>query len=466
VLAVWVKLGGYPFHPWSQTGRRLSLASQAWLYATVVPNLGLYLLYRVTPLLAHAGPVQTAALWFGAIGALLAAILALAHPEPRAAMVHIGAAQGGLALVVAAAGVKPAVWLGLLALTPLRLLLFLATNTAQSATSTATRRTATGISAFGGLALAAFNLIIVWWIRGSVPTVALFIAQVAAALVGAWTVAKILPQNTKPRGVLNSLRRSRATTQKIPEQVRESSSSQYREERNTVAAISSDCTNPQSRETQEARFGNRGYKNRWAAIGLLSIVVLVGGLAFGPLVRFAADVTHTVPLAAPTLQTLTASLPALFAAALLKIALRRLHHRTALPRISQRQGREAWDSEKGLTRIAETLHAAIEVTILERTISWIKQTVTGSASIIWIVEHGILEGIVNRSVQAVMGSADIAHRTIEQEGLEGTLRRAVSTALALGRSIQRWHTGRLRRNLLWVPIVLALAILALAVYGS
>ena len=39
MLAVWVKLGGWPFHLWSQPGRRLALSSQAWLYATVMPNL-------------------------------------------------------------------------------------------------------------------------------------------------------------------------------------------------------------------------------------------------------------------------------------------------------------------------------------------------------------------------------------------------------------------------------------------
>jgi hypothetical protein len=50
--------------------------------------------------------------------------------------------------------------------------------------------------------------------------------------------------------------------------------------------------------------------------------------------------------------------------------------------------------------------------------------------------------------------------------LEGILRRAVSAALALGRRMQRWHTGRLRRNLLWVPVALALAIVALGVYGK
>lgn len=412
VLAVWVKLGGWPFHQWSQTGQRLSLTSQAWLYATVVPNLGLYLLYRVTPLLAYAGPVQTAALWIGAIGALLAALLTLVQPEPRAAMVHIGAAQGGLMLLVAAAGFKSAVWLGLLALTPLRLLLFLAFDVAQKAKSTVSRRVATGLLVFGGLALLAFNLVAMWWARGNVPPIALFIAQVAAALVGVWAIEP------------------------------------YSGERNAVAAIS------------KSRWP------RWTVLGLLSTIALIGGLAFGPLVRFAADVTHTTSLATPTLQTLTTSLPALLVAVALTVVLWQLRRWSAPTPIPQKADRETWDSEKGLARIAEALHAAIEVTILERIIAWIKHAVTDSAGIVWVMEHGVLEGIVDRFVQVIIDGASIAYRTIEQEGLEGILRRAVSGALALGRRMQRWHTGRLRRNLLWVPVALALAITILVIAGG
>jgi formate hydrogenlyase subunit 3/multisubunit Na+/H+ antiporter MnhD subunit len=424
VLAVCVKLGCWPFHIWSQTGRWLSLDSQAWLYATAVPNLGLYLLYRIAPPLAYAGPVQTAALWTGAIGALLAALLAMARPEPRAALVHIGAAQGGLTLLVAAAGVKSAVWLGLLVLTPLRLLLFLASDATQKAKSTIPLRVATGMLVFGGLALLAFNLVTLWWAQGNVPPVALFIAQVAAALVGAWTV--------QPREGL-----ARAHKPEAPS-----------------PAGSPTKAIPNLR------------KARWAVIGLLSVIILIGGLAFGPLVCFAIDVTHTTPLATPTLQTLTTSLPALLVAVTLTVVLWQLRRRSISMPVPQKADRETWDSEKGLARIAEALHAVIEITILERIISWIKRTVTGSARVIWIVEHRVLEGLIDRAARAVMDSANIAYRTIEQEGLEGILRRAVSGALALGRRIQRWHTGRLRRNLLWVPVALALAIIALIVYGT
>jgi hypothetical protein len=57
-LAVWVKVGAWPFHRWQQTGRRLSPVVRTWLYGLVMPNLGLYLLYRITPLLILSTPLR------------------------------------------------------------------------------------------------------------------------------------------------------------------------------------------------------------------------------------------------------------------------------------------------------------------------------------------------------------------------------------------------------------------------
>jgi hypothetical protein len=125
-----------------------------------------------------------------------------------------------------------------------------------------------------------------------------------------------------------------------------------------------------------------------------------------------------------------------------------------------------WDSEKGLARVATSIHAFVEVAILERTVSWLRQAATGGARIVWFVEYGILEGILHRSAQAVADGAGAAYQVIEQEGLEGILQRVVRAVLALSRKAQRWHTGKLRRNLLWVPVALALAILVVMMYGT
>ena len=54
---------------------------------------------------------------------------------------------------------------------------------------------------------------------------------------------------------------------------------------------------------------------------------------------------------------------------------------------------------------------------------------------------------------------------MEQGGLEGLLRRTVRALLAGSRWLQRRHTGRLRRNLVWVAVSLVLAIAALVVFA-
>jgi hypothetical protein len=54
---------------------------------------------------------------------------------------------------------------------------------------------------------------------------------------------------------------------------------------------------------------------------------------------------------------------------------------------------------------------------------------------------------------------------VEQQGLENLLRGVIQAALNLSRAMQRWHTGQLRRNLLWVLVALAVAMLALVAWG-
>jgi len=449
ILAVWVKLGIWPFHLWSQPGRRLSLASHAWLYATIMPNLGLYLLYRVTPLLALAGPLQTVALWLGAGGAALAALIALTQADVRGALVYVGAAQGGLALFVAAGGVKPAVWLGLLALTPLRLLLFLAADAAQRSDSATRRRTATYLFALGGLALAAFGLLTTWWAReAGAPLDALLVAEAAVALTGVWAASAAWRLLSDPKGLGKPLGSSEV------------------------------------------------HWTQWMTVGLLGIGVLTGGLALGPLTRHLAAASRVALPAMPTLLVLlryAATAPALLVVMALVMAVWRLQRRSRLgPLVSAQPAEEAYNLEEGLTRTAQMLHAVIEVGILEQIVALTVRAVVDGARITYhvverdglegflrgsvrivmdgarltyrVVERDGLEGLPRGSARVVVDEARVTYRVVEHEGLEGFPRHSVQAVLALGRGLQRWHTGRLRRNLLWVAASLALVVLTLVLY--
>jgi len=420
VLAVWVKLGGWPFHLWSQPGRQLALASQAWLYATIMPNLGAYLLYRVTPLLALAGPLQTAVLWLGAGGAALSALIALTQVELRAALVYLGAAQGGLMLFVAASGVKPAPWLALLALTPLRLLLFLAGDGAQHSISVARCRVAACLFGIGGLVLAAFGLLTTCWARqAGAPLDALLVAEAAVALTGVWA--------------------ARAAWRL-------------------------------SRPLSEVARGPAVHWIQWMTAGLLGSGVLAGGLAFGPLARHLAAAGRMVlpaMVTVPRLLHYAVSAPALLAVMVLVLAVWQLQRRSRLGALVLAQpADEIYDLEEGLARAAQVLHAVVEVGIAEQIVALAVRAVVDGARVTYRVgEHQGLEGLLRGSVRVVVDGAHVTYRVVEQGSLEGLLQRAVGSAMALGRGLQRWHTGRLRRNLLWVALSLALAVLALVLYS-
>ncbi|MEA3397301.1 MAG: proton-conducting transporter membrane subunit [Chloroflexota bacterium] len=126
LLAVWVKVGACPFDRWLLAGRSLPTQTGAWLYAVMMPNLGLYLLYRIAPLL-ELSAAQHTVLWLSGASALLALARPLWRPEARMATAppaYITATLGSLALIAAASGnTALIVWL-LLWGTPLRLLLW------------------------------------------------------------------------------------------------------------------------------------------------------------------------------------------------------------------------------------------------------------------------------------------------------------------------------------------------------
>jgi len=447
VVAVWVKVGGWPFHLWSQSGRRLDLATRSWLYATLMPNLGLYLLYRVTPLLMQSGPVRVAAVWIGAGAAVLATLLALSRTDPSAALAYIGAGQGGLALFLSGCGLDSVVWLGLLIMTPLRLLLALAGDTVRSTGSPARRRVAVCLFGLGGLALAAFGLLGTWWAdETGAPPVAVTAVGVMVALTAIWA--------------------GRAAWQ-----------------------LSVAQTAP-----QEARAVSR---TRWMTLGLLGAGTLIGVLCSGPMIHYLASAAGLALGELPTVVALgrfAASVPVLVAAAGLALAVQWLQQRSRAGRlVSAVLVDEAHDAGEGLVRPAQALRAVVETKILEQMSALVARTVAGGAQLVHgavernglesilrrivqivvdgaqlihrVVEQGGLEGILYRSVQVVVGGARLVHGTVEQAGFDGMPRRTQRIVLAVSRRLQRWHLGRLRRNLLWVAASLALVILILMLGG-
>ncbi len=122
-LACWVKLGVWPFHQWLDGGRALRLPARGWLFATVMPQLGLYLLYRVSPLLV-GGMVGALVTMLGLVSVLMAVVLAVLRvPEdPGSLVVYGSAVVGGIAIVLGAAGARTMLAGLLIAAAPVRAL--------------------------------------------------------------------------------------------------------------------------------------------------------------------------------------------------------------------------------------------------------------------------------------------------------------------------------------------------------
>ncbi|MFO7743633.1 MAG: proton-conducting transporter membrane subunit [Anaerolineae bacterium] len=385
VLAVWVKLGNYPLHFWSRWGRPLSPPAHAWLFMTVMPNLGAYLLYRVTPLLAPSAAVRTLILWLAAGAAMVAVITALTRRSLRSALIYVAAARGGLLVFAAASGVKTAVWLGLVATTPLQLLLFLAGEAPERGTSSVLGRAAQGLFGLAGLALAGVGLLITWWARqAGMPLDALFVAEATVALLVVWAVREAM----RPPA-----------------------------EEEAVGSLA----------------------GRWVAMGMVGAAVLIGVLGYGPLTRRLADAAGVEGLHVPALTTLlryVAFAPALLLTTVLVLVTWQMQRRSRvevhIPAGAQEEPVETYDLQEGLAQAARALRAVVEV--------------------------GFLEQILALSVRVVVDGARVTYRFVEQEGLEGLIRRVVQAVVGLSEAMRRQHTGLLRRNLLWIPLSLILAL--------
>jgi NADH:ubiquinone oxidoreductase subunit 5 (subunit L)/multisubunit Na+/H+ antiporter MnhA subunit len=407
-LAAWAKLGGWPFSVWGLAARRLSLGSQAWLYATLVPNLGAYLLYRIAPLLASAGSISTALAWLGAGGAALGALAAIIQRDMRTALVSVAASQAGLLLCAAAAGLQPLVLLAILALTPLRLLLYLAADAAQHATSSRWRRMGAGVFGLGGVALSAFGLLTTWWLR-----------RASVQNVGLPLAATVLTECAVSLGIVWAASATRAL------------------------AVESSLERSADREPERT-----GWR-RWTPAGVLSVAVLAGGLAFGPLSGRIATACQWALPPLPSVADLlhyTISTPALLASTLVGFGAWLLLLRFG--------GQQRMQPTESMLRSLST----------ENILSTVARAVTKGTRAGLAFEHQGLDVLVRWTAQAVTASARAAHHWMEQEGLEGLLHAAAQAVLRASQALSRQHTGLLRRNIVWMAIALALAAVCLTLW--
>ncbi len=124
-LAIAVKIGIWPFYAWIDSGRRLARRTYTWLYATLMPNLGFYLLYRVAELPLTVRPVYGALLVFGVGAGMLTLFTLTQRPSTVRVPARSSALLGAVIWSAALLDDSKLAWWGLLGLTAVRLPFFL-----------------------------------------------------------------------------------------------------------------------------------------------------------------------------------------------------------------------------------------------------------------------------------------------------------------------------------------------------
>jgi hypothetical protein len=105
-LAAWVKVGAWPFHGWHRLGVTQLPGVGAWLYGILVPQLGLYLLYRVTPLIAFGGGVAPMTVLVLGLASIAASVTLWERSSRSVASLQVygSALLGSLGIAFAATG--------------------------------------------------------------------------------------------------------------------------------------------------------------------------------------------------------------------------------------------------------------------------------------------------------------------------------------------------------------------------
>lgn len=100
-VAALVRLGPYPFHCWLPDAQEMPLPAWRWPMRLLSAIMGLYLMERITPLLAGSVPVMRLVSTVGSLGCLAVALLAWlgAQRDPKRAISSIALYHANLAML-------------------------------------------------------------------------------------------------------------------------------------------------------------------------------------------------------------------------------------------------------------------------------------------------------------------------------------------------------------------------------
>jgi len=185
----------------------------------------------------------------------------------------------------------------------------------------------------------------------------------------------------------------------------------------------------------------RGAAPLWAAAGILPLAAMVGWTA----VAMASPIERTV-LAEPTRPRRVREHGALASVA---VAIYRWVEQGVLGGlVTVASGGVRWASRTAHDAVEQGLLGGL-VAVLAGSVQWASRFARD------VVEEGLLGGFIAGLIRGVIGASQGARRTVEEGTLDGSMRVVARGARASSDRMARWHSGRLRANLLWVALSLA-----------
>jgi hypothetical protein len=109
ILAGLVKMGVWPFYFWIKGSKETVPTSLHWMFDVMVPSLGMYLLYRITPLVSLSLVINSVVFYSATLFLLILAVILSLKPRKYAPVMIMNIALGASMVLLSATGSSDAV---------------------------------------------------------------------------------------------------------------------------------------------------------------------------------------------------------------------------------------------------------------------------------------------------------------------------------------------------------------------
>ncbi len=190
LLAVWVKIGIWPLLIWQKAAAATeSNLTKAWFLSTVMPNLGMYLLYRTAPLITQLASMQSAVALTAAASAVFALLFELSKRHDDNNVWGLFAFQGSMSVFAAVHRLDVLVWIGMLVVSLVRFVMFGQQDPLPQKRSV--------LKLASGIMLSTYSLIVIWAVQQQAEVrIDFWIAEASLAILVIWLVniGKTIPK--------------------------------------------------------------------------------------------------------------------------------------------------------------------------------------------------------------------------------------------------------------------------------